>query len=242
MRFHSCYLIEIGNIMMNLQTASTLFENFECFSLLKEEEKLLLLRHTNYITSKKNKRIFEEGDMCNKLYFLTKGSVKIHTNDSDTGKEHINSIEHPFNIFGECCLFGNPSKEFAAVSIEDDTRYFEIEIDIFLALMRSNFAFNMSVIQIIGNKIRKSNHRLIDFATKDARSRIVEFLKENAEEVGKQVGYETLVKHGLTQQDIATYTGTSRQTVTTVLNDLKKSNQIYLRRKSILIRDISSLN
>jgi CRP-like cAMP-binding protein len=51
-----------------------------------------------------------------------------------------------------------------------------------------------------------------------------------------------LVKHSLTQQDIANFTGTSRQTVTYVLNDLKRQNQIYFKRKSILIRDIASLS
>lgn len=50
-----------------------------------------------------------------------------------------------------------------------------------------------------------------------------------------------LIKHGLTQQDIANFTGTSRQTVTTVLNDLKSKNKIHLRRKSILIRDLTAL-
>jgi CRP-like cAMP-binding protein len=228
--------------MMDLKITYDLFENFECFKHLNDDDKFVLARHTEFIRTEKNKDIFAAGEMCKKLYFLTKGSVKIHTIDSDNGKEHINSIEHKYNIFGECCLFGMPSKNFNAVTLDEDTRFFAVEVDVFLALMKSNFAFNLAVIQMIGNKIRKSNERLIDFATKDARSRIVEFLKDNAEEVGKQVGYETLVRHGLTQQDIATYTGTSRQTVTTVLNDLKKTNQIYLRRKSILIRDLESLN
>jgi CRP-like cAMP-binding protein len=168
--------------------------------------------------------------------------VKIHTIDSKNGKDHISSIEHKNNVFGECCLFGISKKTFDATSMEDDTRYFSIDIDLFRSLMKSNFSFNLAVISMIGLKMKQIRERLIDFATKDARSRIVEFLKSNAEIVGLKVGYETLVKHGLTQQDIATYTGTSRQTVTTVLNDLKKSNQIFLRRKSILIRDIASLN
>ena len=48
---------------------------------------------------------------------------------------------------------------------------------------------------------------------------------------------EMLIRHSFTQQDIANFTGTSRQTVTTILNDLKKNNQIILSRKRILIRD-----
>ncbi len=227
---------------MNNKFTQDLLDNFGCFKQLSSEEKFVLERNTEYVKLNKNKKVFAEGDLCKKLYFLTEGSVKIQTIDPINGKEHINSIEHKYAIFGECCLFGMPEKVFNAITIDENTKYFAIDIEVFKALMQSNFAFNMAVIQMIGSKIQRSNDRLIDFATKDARSRIVEFLKTNAEEVGRQVGYETLVKHGLTQQDIATYTGTSRQTVTTVLNDLKKTNQIYLRRKSILIRDLVSLN
>ena len=226
---------------MTLIFTKDLIENFKCFSTLTDSELLMLERNTEHMTVGIGNHIFHEGELCQKLYFLTEGSVVIRTKDED-GKEHINSIEHRYSVFGECCLFGMPEKTFTAIAINERTSFFAVDIDIVRALMKSNFAFNMALINLIGQKVKKSNDRLSAFATKDARARIVEFLKENAEEVGRQVGYETLVKHGLTQQDIAVFTGTSRQTVTTVLNDLKKSNQIYLRRKSILIRDVTSLN
>ena len=46
---------------------------------------------------------------------------------------------------------------------------------------------------------------------------------------------------GEIEADIANLTGTSRQTVTSVLNDLKKHNLIYFSRNSILIRDVKKL-
>ena len=76
---------------------------------------------------------------------------------------------------------------------------------------------------------------------KDARERIIDFLKDSAKKQGKRVGFETLIRHCYTQQDIANITGTSRQTVTSVMNDLKKSNLIYFNRRSILIRDMAKL-
>ena len=87
----------------------------------------------------------------------------------------------------------------------------------------------------------KAENRLEGLIFKDARTRIVDFIKEYAETRGRQVGYERLFKHSLTQQDIANLTGTSRQTVTSVLNELRKSNLIYFNRNSILIRDMAKL-
>ena len=83
--------------------------------------------------------------------------------------------------------------------------------------------------------------RLESMILEDARSRIINFIKNLANEHGTQVGFETLVKHHMTQQDIANMTGTSRQTVTSILNDLKNANLIYFNRKSILIRDLNKL-
>jgi CRP-like cAMP-binding protein len=76
----------------------------------------------------------------------------------------------------------------------------------------------------------------------DARERIVDFLKSNAMLSGQNMGLETLIKHKFTQQDIADFTATSRPTETTVLNDLRKSNKIHFKRKSILIRDVVNLD
>ena len=76
---------------------------------------------------------------------------------------------------------------------------------------------------------------------KDAKSRIVEFIKRIAGERGIPIGKETLIKTSLTHLDIAKLTATSRQTVTTTLNELKERNLIYFDRRRILVRDMGAL-
>ena len=93
----------------------------------------------------------------------------------------------------------------------------------------------------MNTRLSRAEERLSSLVLKDARERIIDFLVETAGREGRKVGYETLVKHQLTQQEIANLTGTSRQTVTSVLNDLRKANLIYFNRNSILIRDLQKL-
>ena len=76
---------------------------------------------------------------------------------------------------------------------------------------------------------------------KESRTRIVEFLRDWATEKGKKVGFETMMKNYLTHKDIASLTGTSRQTVTTILNELKEKNIINFDRRRILVRDMEKL-
>jgi CRP-like cAMP-binding protein len=72
---------------------------------------------------------------------------------------------------------------------------------------------------------------------KDSRTRIVEFLVDLANRKGERVGFETVVRKFLTHQEIANLTATSRQTVTTVLNDLRSKELIKFDRRRLLIRD-----
>jgi CRP-like cAMP-binding protein len=80
-----------------------------------------------------------------------------------------------------------------------------------------------------------------DLVFKDARTRIVDFIREMAQENGKPVGDEILIRHVFTHQDIANLTASSRQVVTTVLNELREQNLINFERKRILVRDIQKL-
>jgi CRP/FNR family cyclic AMP-dependent transcriptional regulator len=89
--------------------------------------------------------------------------------------------------------------------------------------------------------LRKVERRLEALIFKDARTRIVDFIKEMAADYGTQVGEEVMVKHNLTHQDIASLTATSRQTVTSVLNGLKDDNKIHLERNRLLVRNMSAL-
>jgi len=50
-----------------------------------------------------------------------------------------------------------------------------------------------------------------------------------------------LVPKFFTHQEIANLTDTSRQTVTTILNELRAENLIYFDRKRLLVRDVKKL-
>jgi CRP-like cAMP-binding protein len=144
-------------------------------------------------------------------------------------------------MFGELCLVGEQKRQDFARVMNEELHYFALKVEHFQLLMQANHQLCVNILQMIGKRLVNAECRLESLIFKDARTRIIEFLKESADKRGRRVGYEMLVKHSLTQQDIANLTGTSRQTVTSVLNDLRKSDLIYFNRKSILIRDMTRL-
>jgi CRP-like cAMP-binding protein len=84
--------------------------------------------------------------------------------------------------------------------------------------------------------------RLESLVFKDSRSRIIEFLIDLVEKRGERVGYEHVVRKFITHQEIANLTATSRQTVTTVLNELRDKELLTFNRKRLLVRDFEKLH
>jgi CRP-like cAMP-binding protein len=58
---------------------------------------------------------------------------------------------------------------------------------------------------------------------------------------GQRVGYEWVVRNFITHQEIANLTATSRQTVTTTLNDLRFKKLLTFNRSRLLVRDMDKL-
>lgn len=210
------------------------------FDILTPEENESMMSMMEHHVSPRYSFIYHQDDPAEAIFLLAKGSIKVGTVNEE-GKEIIKHIHHPEMVFGEMALVDHSKYRNFAMTLSEGVEYFRISASNFKRLMKSNSQLSFRVLNMIGKRLERAENRLESLIFKDARERIIDFLRDNAEKRGRQVGYETLFKHSLTQQDIANFTGTSRQTVTSVLNDLRKTNQIYFNRKSILIRDLANL-
>lgn len=213
---------------------------FPLFNVLTQEELNFLVECTETKNFEKYSPIFLEGYASDTLYFLTRGTIKLgcHSNDA---REVIKAILHPHAMFGELGIVGEETRQGFAYSMNEPAEVLALKISDFNTLMEQNHKLCFNVIEMVGKRLRTAEGKLESLIFKDARARIIDFLKDSVAQRGRQIGYEMLLKHSLTQQDIANITGTSRQTVTSVLNDLRKSDLIYFNRRSILIRDMSRL-
>ncbi|MEM1124822.1 MAG: Crp/Fnr family transcriptional regulator [Bacteroidota bacterium] len=225
---------------MKVKNSTFILEHFPIFQSLTEAELSLLQEMAEKHVVSKYSFIYFPNEPSEHIYFLSKGSIKIGTHSED-GKEVIKSVLHPLAMFGELAIIGEERRQDFAQAMNNEVHYLSLKVADFKRLMQTNFDLCSQVLAMMGTRLMKAENRLEGLIFKDARTRIVDFIKEYAENRGRQVGYERLFKHSLTQQDIANLTGTSRQTVTSVLNDLRKSNLIYFNRNSILIRDMAKL-
>lgn len=216
------------------------FEDVDLFEILCPTKSSNLQEKHNPNLYQKDEYIYFPNDASLNIYMIADGRVKIGTYIDD-GKEVVKSILGKGELFGELALAGEDKRADFAQAMDDNTRVCPMTIDGLKDLMRDNQQLSLKIFKILGFRLRKMERRIESLVFKDARTRIVEFLKEMAEEKGQKVGFEMMIKNHLTHKDIASLTGTSRQTVTTVMNELRDQNIINFDRRRILIRDMAKL-
>ncbi len=227
--------------MMDLNTKLNYLADVPLFEELSEEDLIDIADLSSVKKYAKHQIIYRSDDEASEVFILSVGTIKIISKSGD-GREVIKTIMHPKSLFGTEYISANGKRINTAKAIDKDVVCLSINSQDFKTYLKANWDLTAKFIKVLGTRLMYLEDRFESLVIKDARERIIDFLKLNARQNGRQVGLEMLIKHSLTQQDIANYTGTSRQTVTYVLNDLKRQNQIYFKRKSILIRDMENLS
>ena len=225
---------------MNDKSSIWYFEDTDLFELLCPTKSPGLEDKHNPNVYKKEEYIYFPDEVSEAVYMVSEGRVKVGTFTSD-GKEIVKAILSRGELFGELALTGEGKRDDFAVAMDDNTRICPMTVEDLQELMKDNQVLSFKILKIIGFRLKKMERKIESLVFKDARTRIVDFLREMAEERGQKVGFEMMIKNHFTHKDIASLTGTSRQTVTTVMNELRDENIINFDRRRILIRDMEKL-
>lgn len=227
---------------MSTENTSALwyFESVNLFNILCPHKVKKMGDKHQFICYKRDSFVYFPEDKADHIYMIAWGRVKIGHYLED-GKEVISAILTTGEIFGELALAGEDTRRDFAQVMDENTSICPLSIGELKDLMFENKELSFKMLKLVGLRLMKLERKLESLVFKDARTRVIEFLKDAASWKGKKVGFETMIPTKLTHKDIAALTGTSRQTVTTILNELKEKNLIYFDRKKILIRDLAQL-
>ena len=193
----------------------------------------------NHKTFKKGDYIYLPDQSSDKIFFLTVGRVKIGSY-GESGKEITKAILEQGQVFGELSMIGEEKRRDFAFAMEDSEACV-LTVEEMKSLMKDHSGLSMFFMRIMGSRVLEMENRLESLVFKDSRSRIVEYLVNLVKTRGQRVGYEWVVRKFITHQEIANLTATSRQTVTTVLNELRSDNILTFNRKRLLVRELEKL-
>jgi len=194
------------------------------------------LKHRSF---KKGDYIFMPNESADKVYFISKGRIKVGSY-GESGKEITKAILTEGEVFGELALVGEEKRRDFAIAMDDCETCIMTKEEM-KGMMKEHSSVSLFMMKVMGSRVLDMEKRLESLVFKDSRTRIIQYLEGLAEKKGQRVGYEMLVRKFLTHQEIANLTATSRQTVTTVLNELRTKNILTFNRQRLLIRDMEKL-
>ncbi len=218
-----------------------LIRNYDLFAHITDEEYEELNLDHHFIEAAKGEYIYFDSAYHNKLYFLKGGTIKIGYID-DEGKEVIKEIIRQGEVFGQFTLERNNLNGEFAQAYKADVSLCAFNIEDFEKLLKTKPNIGFHFTKQVGQKLRKLENRLLNLLNKDVKTRLIHFLIMLAQEHGANKADDAqTVQNFLTHDDIAQLIGSSRQTVTTMLNELEAAGLVFVTRQQINIPSVKNL-
>lgn len=192
-----------------------------------------LLAKLKEINIKKKEFVYAAGDRADTLYILKEGRIKI-THLSQEGRELTLDILEPGDIFGELTLAGESERETTAAAMEDS---------FICAIQRKDFEdfigkmphLSLTITRWMGWRLRRIENRLENIIFLDVRARLLSILKDLAQKYGVSVEGGKKITIQLSHHEIANLIGATRETVTLELNSLKRTGDILMDGRYIIV-------
>ena len=214
-----------------------LLRGFDVFEHITDEEYEELGLVHNYLEANSGDYIYFPYQNRNKLYFTKTGFIKLGYID-EQGNEIIKEIIQKGEVFGQLTLEKNNEQDEFAQAYKSQVSLCAFTMEDFIRLLQRKPDMAIAFSFHLGNKLKKVENRLLNILNKDVKSRLVQLLLQLAADNKNTSGNMAVIEKFLTHDDIAKLIGSSRQTVTTTLNQFEKQNLISISKKEILINDL----
>ena len=167
----------------------------------------------------KNKIIVEEGLPGDYMYVIREGRVKV-TKLSGDGREQILALLEAGDFFGEMALLEQAPRS-ATVRALTETRMLALSRRDFLHLLESSPDLAMAMIRELTRRLRRVDEQANSLSFQRVEERTKGVLVRLSREQLQGAHRGRFMTPQLTHQQIADMIGTSRETVTRVLKDLR---------------------
>ncbi len=176
----------------------------------------------------KNALLIQEGDRSDQLYVVISGHLKVFLSDSK-GKEIVIDTLGPRQCFGEMALDGEARS--ASVMTTEPCQLAVIERDQFKAFLAADPEAAFALIVTLIGRARNLTRAIGSLALLDVYGRVARLLLDSATEENGTL----IVGERMTQQEIANRVGSSRETVSRIITDLRQGGYLGLEKNRIVV-------
>lgn len=207
-----------------------------CRSCLKEWSPAIEANRKNFHFNK-GELLFREGDKVEGMYFIYSGKVKVHKKWDDE-KELIVRFAGKGDIVGHRGLGGDTHYPVSATALEPTDVCF-IDLSFFMASLKVNHEFTFQLMMFFAEELQESERKMRNMAHMPVKGRVIQALLKLKDKYG--INEEGFVDISITKQDIASYAGTTYETVFRIMNELADEKAISMQGKKFSILRINEL-
>ena len=206
------------------------------FNHLEEQQMIEIMMTTNSVSYKRGEIIYQAGDKSDSLYIVNKGKIRIYRL-AESGKEQLVRILNPGDFTGELALFNEALHESFAEAMEE-TQVCMIKRSDLQKFLLKYPSISLKILAEFSNRLEQSEKQTTRFATEKVDTRIALFLVECLSNGGQPQE----IKLPMSRKDLASYLGTTPETISRRLADLEAAGLIKQKpHKIIEILDLDGL-
>ena len=209
-------------------------KNVNLFHGMSDSQMRMVEERTVMREIRRKEVLYLPGDAGDRVYLLKRGVVKISTLTGD-GKEIILALMRPGEVFGEESVLEDAPRDHMAEAYEDALICVIARQD-FLGMLRAHPEMAFKVTKLVGFRLKTLRNRVEGLLFKGAPARLAQTLLDLARDHGIKDDEGVLLPLKLSQQDLASLIGVTRESVNLALADFRGRGLVEMEGRSLRLR------
>jgi CRP/FNR family transcriptional regulator, cyclic AMP receptor protein len=197
-----------------------------------------LRREGRLVKFRRGQALFTEGDLADRVFVIERGWVMI-SSIAPGGREIVLGLRGPGDVIGDLSALDGAPRSATALAAGE----VEATVAPGSALTRAlnDAPTAVELLRVLANRLRDADRKRLEFASLDTLGRVAWRLQELAERFGVAAADGIEVELPLSQEQLASWCGASREATVKALAALRTLGCISTGRRSVVIRDADAL-
>jgi CRP/FNR family transcriptional regulator, cyclic AMP receptor protein len=184
-------------------------------------------------------RLFHERDPGDAVLLLQAGRVKL-SSVTEGGREALLGIREPGELIGEMSAIDAAPRSATATALEP-VEVLALSSQAFTAYLERTPGVAILLVRMLNRRLRDADRKRTEFLAQDTVGRVCSRLVELADRFGETNDDGTHIDLAITQEDLAGWTGSSREAVIRALRTLRELDWIATRRRGVTLLEVEML-
>ena len=206
------------------------------FSVLGSEEAAEFAGLGHLATYETGDALLRQGERSGRVHVIVAGRVRV-VRLTRRGEEVLLALRGPGDVVGELAAI-DPAPRIATVNAIEEVSSLTITGEVFTDFLRGHPHLLLAITRTLVTRLRESDRRLVEGRAEDARTRVARQLLELAVRYGRVTDRGLDLDVPLSQEQLASWVGASREAVSLALRDLRESGGVLTGRMRITIVDV----